>query len=114
MPRLAFAVAVLLLILLGVSPLAAQDTGPGLGDGSGGGDDPADRDPDIRYDGSTLSFAVGFQDQLTMTVSRDYTGIIARCAFYDADWDTVYIFPVVPYERDPRRGHHGNSAEALD
>ena len=96
--RVGLAIVLTLLVSMG-SPVAAQEDDDGL-TGGGGGDDPADRDPDIRYDGSTLSFAVGFQDQLTMTISRDYTGIIARCAFYDADWDTVYLFPVIPFERE--------------
>lgn len=123
MSRFARALGVFGLVLLlfaGGSPAIAQRHPAGLGSHAGGsaGPDASDRsvrdrsvaldastersesDGGIRYDGSTLSFAVGFQDQLTLTVSRDYTGIIPRCAFYDADWDTVYLFPVIPFERE--------------
>ena len=39
-------------------------------------------------------------DQLTLTSRRVYDGPVVQCAFYDANWDIVYIFPVIPYERD--------------
>ena len=72
----------------------AQDGGGGLigGESDGG--------PDIQYDGASLSFSVGFRDQLELTTSRSYDGPMVRCAFYDALWDIVHIFPVTPYERD--------------